>query len=128
MTKAFKSGRVTAVVQRDSRDETTMAFVSCKKTEEVQYASQLYERILKAVTAWVQDTHEGREAYEESGRDYNIGDFAADCGGHIVETLLQEYGIIDIEVELFCIDDFQSNWTYDMALVGEAVTEAGDGE
>ncbi len=38
---------------------------------------EVFERFTTAVTEWLRETDEGREAWEQSSYDFNIGDFVS---------------------------------------------------
>lgn len=52
------------------------------------------EILQEAVTQWINNTDEGREAYEDSCEDFNIGDLAvAQSPG-----LLEKWSVLDLDV------------------------------
>ena len=114
---AGRDALIQALVIRGSRDETTFAFVTVRRTPDVHTARQLLQRFAEAVTAWVRNTKEGREAYEQCSQDYNVGDLANDIGQHSLCPYLKAQGLLDVKIDVYSDDDFQDNWTYDTRLV-----------
>lgn len=112
-----KQTRVQALVLRSSRDETTFAIVTSRKTAQVRSARQLVHCFTEAVTAWVRSTPDGKDAYQESARDYNVGDLANDIDDPTLKPYLEAQGLYDVEIEIYSDEDFQDNWAYDTHLV-----------
>jgi len=83
----------------------------------VHLASQLLKRFVEAVTAWVRNTQEGKEAYDQSDQDYNVGDLANDIDQPSLAPYLEAHGLLDLEIDIYSDDDFQNNWTSDTHLV-----------
>ena len=109
--------RVRALVLRSSCDETTFSIVTARKTQQVWCARQMVHAFCDAVTAWVQNTPEGRKAYEESDSDYNVGDLANDIDDRALAPYLAAQGLRDVEIEVVSDEDFQNNWTFDTHLI-----------
>jgi hypothetical protein len=114
---AEKEARIQALVLRDSRDETTFAIVTAPRIQDLQSARHLVSRFTEAVTAWVRDTEEGKEAYKESDRDYNVGDLANDVDEPTLAPYLAAQGLFNVEIEIRSDEDFQDTWSYDTRLV-----------
>jgi hypothetical protein len=95
--------------------------VDVKLAEGVELTTkEAYEAIEDACTKWANETTEGRNAWEDSSEDFNIGDLA--CGMcPSLRTYLLEKGIEDIEFEQ--ADRDQLNY-YDQVLIGR-VKEVG---
>jgi hypothetical protein len=113
------ASRVRALVLRSSREETTFAVVSCRRTEEVRRAGQLLALFSAAVTDWVKETDAGKAAYANSSEDYNVGDLSTDIDDDTLQPFLERHGLFDIEIETFSETDFQNDWTYDTHLVAD---------
>ena len=72
-----------------------MAF---KTRDDLAKPSDVLAALRRALSKWASTTEEGRAAWEESSEDYNIGDFLGDCENPQVLALLQEEGILHVEV------------------------------
>jgi hypothetical protein len=75
--------------------------------------SEVMEHLRKAVTAWVQETDEGKKVWKYSSEDLNIGDIADEIDGfffvgpgkpkkprpaHSIDSYLQQNGFQSIEL------------------------------
>jgi hypothetical protein len=61
----------------------------------------LVNALTKLITKWVKDTQEGKDAWEQSNGDYNIGDYAlteVTFGNSIPHAELTKHGIQNIEI------------------------------
>jgi hypothetical protein len=85
-------------------------------------ANDTYTAIEDACTKWVNETQFGRDAWEESSEDFNIGDMAIGMCPSLRSYLFEE-GIAEIEFEQ--AERNQLNY-YDQKLVGH-VREQIDG-
>lgn len=108
--------RIQTLVPRISRDETTFAIVTVRQTADVKTARQLVSRIQAAVTAWMQNTPEGKDALDETCHDYNVGDLANDLGEPSLSRYLEAQGLLEVEIEIYSDEDYQDNWSYDTRL------------
>jgi hypothetical protein len=72
----------------------------------------LLEAIKNAVTEWARKTKEGREAFEYSGTDMNIGDL----GGYEKDFIKFNQNIITLSFEQV---DLSKEWHYDTSLVND---------
>ena len=64
------------IIPRVSRDKTTFAVVEFAGVAR----EQLKEAIQIAVTDWIEHSEEGRRAYDEASKDFNVGDLANELG------------------------------------------------
>jgi NifB/MoaA-like Fe-S oxidoreductase len=113
------------VVKRSSGEELTFAIVSGKVSKAfiLQHKAQepdaaVLQMVRRAVTAWVKQTDAGREAWEYSGGDLNIGDLM----GHIdtdkeLNKLLEAAGFEELSIEGSSSESVSDRWTYDTVLV-----------
>lgn len=115
--------KVRAVVIRSSTEENTLACVTVRKTETVRHPGQLLSLFRNAITAWVRETKEGREAYDNSSRDFNVGDLAVIMPNPQLQYYFNGQGLYDIEIETISSTDFQDDWTYDTHLVEDVDTD-----
>jgi hypothetical protein len=115
---------VTALVLRDSRDEMTWAVVSCKRTRLVYSANQLLNRVQAAVSEWVRTTDAGKNVYEDSGGDYNVGDLANDLDDKDLRRCLESQGLFHVDIDVYSYDDAAVLWSFDTHLVDETAEDA----
>ena len=89
------------VFTRPETDGGTVAIVSLIPMDG-PFASDIFARLVAGVTRWVASSEEGREAFEYSSEDLNIGDLA-DCESQpSLVTALEGAGISDFHViEMF---------------------------
>lgn len=71
------------------------------------------------MTAWVNDTPEGRAAWRRSSEDYNIGDLVSDLHDPSLQPRLSAAQIVDLSVECFADLTAHGDWTYDTVLVND---------
>lgn len=97
------------VVKRESHEENTFAVVrwggSCPP-------EKLRERVTQAVTDWIAVSSEGKEAWDDSSENFNIGDLANHTGNAGLAFILAQYGIMDLEIDVFS-DESHSLWAFD---------------
>jgi hypothetical protein len=60
---------------------------------------EAFNAVRDAVTAWMVGSADGREAWEQSGEDFNIGDLlAGGCSGSL-RPFLEDRGISDLRAD-----------------------------
>ena len=120
------SERITLVVHRESTDECTFAVVSCDKTDKITTPRHVPQAVITAVTAWVQNTTEGREAYNRTAADFNIGDLSQESllPPSALGLYLEEQGVVNLAIETHVHDYGSVGWTYDQHLVNDAAIDA----
>ena len=104
-------------ILRSSDEEITYAVLECTTSHKMG-DELLLDCFRKAITRWMDETEEGKKAWEESCEDFNVGDlvFHVDNNKEL-RDILESWGIYDVEIETFCIDSQASNaWTYDTVL------------
>jgi hypothetical protein len=114
--------RVHALVLRATEEETTFALVRCTRTPEVQTSAQLFARVRAAVTTWARSTAAGRAACDDSDGDYNVGDLAHDLGDRDLRRLLEQHGVLELDVDVYSYEEPLADWDFDDYLV-----QPGDG-
>jgi len=114
------------IVLRTSSEEVTFAEIRAELTPAALDKDLADERsflaaLRKAVTEWVRATKEGREWYESTSQDANIGDLCAYGIPDRVAKALVGQGIRSLTVECTSTADRHicRNWTYDTHLVDE---------
>ena len=110
---------IRTVVFRQSRDENTVAILSCKRTSNICNSYDFRDALFKAVTDWVDRTTDGRKAYADSCNDFNLGDLYVWNDNPTLRTFMELHGITDFEIEVFCEGEPVQEWTYDTHLVDE---------
>lgn len=108
------------VVRRESVKENTFAVVSAVvKDEKLRKEKYFLDQLQKAVTEWVKTTKDGKEAWEESSNDFNVGDLVdyTTCESFL-DILQGKYGIRELHVITNSHDD-SGNWAYDTVLVDQ---------
>lgn len=113
------------VVIRDSGDEATVAVVEWDGIDSSRFKSNL----TAALTKWAKTTEEGRDAWDESSQDFNVGDLSnADYEDNPLKAILAEFGIKNLSVSVYSDDD-SPTWGYDDVLIdGDAIAAADDDE
>jgi hypothetical protein len=89
------------VFTRPESDGGTVAIVKLTPLDG-PFNPDLFTRLVQGVTRWVSSSDEGREAYEESSEDLNIGDLADYEAAPALVTALEGAGIGEFHViEMF---------------------------
>lgn len=113
------------IVPRSSGEETTFALIKWEgpRRKAVPYLLE------QAITVWVKNTDQGKQEWESSSHDFNLGDLCAyDCDDLTKDVtlgpFLKEVGFSYLQIETFCDDDYPTDLTYDTVLVNESQLEA----
>lgn len=94
--------------------EATQAIVSLDSVENIS-ADQAMQKVCECVAAWIQDTKQGQEAWEESGEDFNVGDLSMHDDDQMLINRFVAAGLYNVKVsanEHEVLNDF----TYDTVL------------
>ena len=67
-------------------------------TAEPMSADEAQAALEEGLSQWAQTTPEGRQAWDFSSEDYNVGDLCDDLGNEDLLRLLKEEGILAIAV------------------------------
>ena len=78
---------------------------------------QLLDAVRDSVTEWVATTKEGKEAWEASSEDFNIGDLANEDISPISKMIRKKHGYRIVSIEAHSTDAVPSDWTFDSILV-----------
>mgnify|MGYP003406004441 CR=1 len=114
-------------VRRVSHEEITFAIVRCTATDKVPNVSHVRRAIEAAVTEWVKTTQDGKDAYNRSAADFNVGDLSTeDYQSGELNRILREHGIDDLDIEVEANQHPQTDWTYDMHLVDDTQLDEDD--
>lgn len=115
--KKDKESLIRVLVMRESNDETTFAVVSAQVTRNVFDAASLRDALTEALTQWCNCANEGREAWEESDHDFNIGDLGSRyLGCESLQPYLNNAGVEELEIAIER-DIFTCQWVYDTVLM-----------
>ena len=114
----MSESRLQVVVFRESSNERTCAVLRCQRTETVSSGNVLQVALIRAVTRWIEQTPEGREALERSAGDFNIGDLMNELPEPTLEPFLEAEGVSGLEVEIYSGDE--TGWDFDDLLFDEA--------
>lgn len=107
-------------VLRASQEETTLAAVEAKKTASIRDEQTLRDAVTRAVTSWVNETSEGRAAWEWTGRNFSVADLANFLDDEELAQRLQEEGVENLTIETASYLEAAQDWTFDTALIDTA--------
>lgn len=110
---------IQTVVIRRGNEENTVAVLTCKRTKAIPNASALRDALVKAVSDWVDRTTDGREAYEENGKDFNVGDLAQWDDDPTLLKFMKLHGITGFTLQIFSDPEPAYGWDYDDNLVAD---------
>lgn len=74
-----------------------------------------------ALTAWVKETDEGKQAWEYSSEDFNVGDLTDWTDTQSLILYLSKYDIYSLSVDILTLP--QHNWMFDEVLVNDLELE-----
>lgn len=103
-------------IRQDGQDVDAVAILLIQDNDGNRGAAAGLQAVERAITRWVKETPEGREAYEESSEDYNIGDFVDDYQSESLAAYLIKEGIAGLDLTTLCPDETN---TYDHHLVDD---------
>lgn len=109
--------RVKTILMRASHKETTGAIVSCQRTKLISTAKSMLDGITNAVTGWMKVTKSGMEKWEQSSKDFNIGDLSSCYSDADLQKFLKRNGILDFEIWIFTCSNMDHGYTFDTVLV-----------
>jgi len=107
------------IVSRDSRDETTLALVYADVNDKRLLNEKSFLKALKqAITEWVKNTPEGKSAWEQSSKDFNVGDLSLEPthSKSSLWTWLDRAGIQNLRIETISHSNTCEAWSYDTVL------------
>lgn len=103
------------IVERSADDEMTFATITFETDKWLSDAS-VYRKFCDVVTKWRETTECGRQAWEESCEDFNVGDLSMYLNS-IPEYIWTMHGLSHVSVEVTSLDNAASRyWTFDMVL------------
>jgi hypothetical protein len=77
------------------------------------------EALKRAITNWVKTTPEGKKAWLDSSRDFNVGDLSFNSHDPQLVEYLKAEGIEELAVDPYNKMDLAEDWVYDTVLVNE---------
>ena len=108
------------VIPRLSADEVTCAVVTFENPTKPISQDEFLQILKNVTTDWICETEEGNEIWEQSSRDFNIGDLATHGIPNFIHDHLREaYHFSNLTVECFVHCETWGNWTYDTVLVND---------
>lgn len=118
------SHTIKTIIKREAADECTFAVVTAICDEQIKNPRQLQEVIVQGVTKWMAETKEGREAFQRTSGDFNIGDLSTELTDDWLDRFFQDAGLEDLDIETFCEHAFNAGWHYDTLLFDEIAVRA----
>lgn len=110
------------VVKRESVQENTIAIVRAKVTKPILNSMDRFLVALKvAVTEWITSNDDGRAAWQESVKDFNVGDLANYYTNTALSICLADQGIYELHIDTVCDDTCNRSWTYDTVLANDTL-------
>jgi hypothetical protein len=88
----------------------------------------LRDHIKLALSHWFTTTDAGREAWESSADDFNIGDLCHSLGDEELEASLRRHGIAQLTIDTYSSEGSGHAWTYDEVLATDEARAALDNE
>ena len=114
---------VNFVIPRDSNEEQTFAVIhSIVNHPDLKQKVNYLAALKRAITAWIQNDELGKEFWNETCHDLNVGDLSTvRFEKHsALSRYLADEGIKGFKVDYYTTDDFSSiSWTYDTVLVNK---------
>lgn len=95
---------------------STLAIVSVTSNLS-QDPAVLMVNLKSAITSWIKSTDEGKDAWNESRGDFNIGDFASYCNNDSMKQCLVDEGLLSVNVTI--IDSANEHIPFDTILADE---------
>jgi len=118
--RGMKMPNVKFIVRRESTDEETFALVTAKVlTDELKGEKEFLKALVKGITDWVRTTGNGKQAWEASSHDFNVGDLVDYQSDFCLKQRLQKEGIYEFNVETFSCNQICGFWSYDTVLADE---------
>jgi len=106
--------------------ESYVAIISCKVESEMT-PDDIMEHLRAAVTAWVNQTADGKACYiDDTSQDLNIGDLDMHGIPPAVIIYLGSQGIRNFKVQIFGGEDRPTDYHYDSHLYGGQTPTADD--
>lgn len=78
------------------------------------HGDQCKEAVKCAVTDWINTTVDGKDEWEESSEDLNVGDLSG-CYSSTLKPFLKKYGILELDIQT-CSRESMHSWEFDDVL------------
>jgi hypothetical protein len=106
------------IIKRISNEEETHAIITARtENQELTRDTVFLQHLRDALTKWSRKTKEGKEALNEFGVTFNVGDLAGYDSSASLQPFLNRNGIYEISVEVICNDESSKAWTFDTTLI-----------
>lgn len=122
--KKIEIMKVTFLVPRESVDETTIAVVEVSveprdNENSLTIMENFFQALRRAITNWVNDTDEGKREWENSSRDFNVGDLSSLLPlPSSLKKYLRKEGIHSISINIH--SSGHASWCFDDVLFSES--------
>jgi len=100
------------------REENLMAVLKCHTRGVV---IDVMKDLIKGITEWIKVTKKGKEEWDLSSKNFNIGDLST-LSLEAFESLipfLQSVGIYCLDIDIYGTEDYTPDYVYDSVLVNE---------
>lgn len=92
-------------------------------THDLRREGPFRRALTKAITEWIRVSEDGKEAWEYSGRDFNVGDLSSYENDPVLEKQMKDQGIRRLQVGTIGDESACSDWVFDTVLVDETVLD-----
>ena len=86
--------------------------------------SEAKSKVVDAITQWINDTMEGKDAWSYSCTDFNIGDLSQFEQSSTLNNILKQHGINSINIATISADNFD----FDEVLVNSHLLDEDEDE
>jgi hypothetical protein len=107
------------IVPRVSNDEFTAAVVTLRddpRWSNPDRPDLVLQAVQAACTEWAATTESGRQSFEETSGDFNIGDLSLELSDPTLQEILAKHRVYNLRVT--CYGSAVHGWTYDTHLMG----------
>jgi len=124
----MENHKVEFIVVRASISELTFARIDATVTREELTREVVFLKALQgALTQWAAGTSEGKEAWEDSSEDFNVGDLSYEIGDESMKPYLEKAGIAYLNIGVECHVIRTLAWSYDTVLMDRETLKAERG-
>lgn len=114
------------VVKREG--ESTFCIVRARTHPRIKNTGYLHNAIQIAVSDWINNTDEGKDAYEESCQDMNVGDLSRYLDDDYLQAALKERGVEYLKLVVQPGSPGDIHWTFDSYVFDAATIKALNGD
>lgn len=94
----YKPTNIPFIRQNGWRGIDQLLVVCFTHAETLRSAAEVLSAFKNGITEWIKTTKEGREVWDDSSDDLNIGDMAGYEYDRDLRTILQKHGILSWEI------------------------------